>query len=146
MINPETLSKAKEKEIFKTFMEAFNTGTLPHDKFYDIPKYEKRMDSLRNGETVETSGGVRSSPPPPPAPSLTPRSQGYDAQKDMDSIRSSHKRTVVETESFLDRTHLEGLRKVQNERVEMERMLKLGLKPRDSMGVRMETREEAGLN
>lgn len=72
--------------------------------------------------------------------------QGYDAQKDLESIRSSHKRAVVETESFLDRTHLEGLRKVQNERVEMERMLRLGIKPRDSMGVRMETREEAGLN
>lgn len=66
MINPETLSKAKEKEVFKTFMEAFNTGTLPHDKFYDIPKYEKRMDSLRNGETIETTGGVRFSLPLPP--------------------------------------------------------------------------------
>lgn len=31
MVNPETLSKAKEKEIFKTFMEEYNTGSpLPH--------------------------------------------------------------------------------------------------------------------
>lgn len=26
MLNPETLSKAKSKEVFKTFMEEFNTG------------------------------------------------------------------------------------------------------------------------
>ncbi|KAH8924179.1 hypothetical protein BT69DRAFT_1280861 [Atractiella rhizophila] len=31
-INPETLPKAKEKELFRTFVEDFNTATLPHSK------------------------------------------------------------------------------------------------------------------
>ncbi|SCZ91285.1 BZ3500_MvSof-1268-A1-R1_Chr1-2g01308 [Microbotryum saponariae] len=38
MLNPETMSKAKEKEIFKEFMEDFNTGTLPHEKYYNMDK------------------------------------------------------------------------------------------------------------
>lgn len=55
MINPETISKKKEKEIFATFVEEYNTGTLPHDKYYDLTKYEARMTSVRMGETVSTS-------------------------------------------------------------------------------------------
>lgn len=94
-INPETLSKAKEKEIFMQFMEVrlgvslllsmlptnrrddnlqladpsfaalprhlllraqdYNTCTLPHDKYYDIGKWEKQMAAVRMGETVEKS-------------------------------------------------------------------------------------------
>ncbi|SGY37541.1 BQ5605_C003g01833 [Microbotryum silenes-dioicae] len=42
MLNPETMSKAKEKDIFKEFMEDFNTGTLPHEKYYNMDKYEAR--------------------------------------------------------------------------------------------------------
>lgn len=86
MINPETLSKAKEKEIFKVsviltsarrmvvdslhylqeYMEAFNTGTLPSDKYVDTEKYEARMNAIRGGETVVTS-------------------DRYDPNKDMES-------------------------------------------------------------
>lgn len=58
-------------------------------------------------------------------------------------MRASHKRAVVETDTFLDRTHLANLRKLQNERVEMEGMRQRGMQPRESMGVRMETREES---
>lgn len=57
------------------------------------------------------------------------------------AVRASHKRAVVETDTFLDRTHLANLRKLQNERVEMEGMRQRGMQPRESMGVRMETRE-----
>lgn len=32
-------------------------GTLPHEKYYNIEKYEVRMNSLRNGETVTVSEG-----------------------------------------------------------------------------------------
>lgn len=119
MLNPETLSKAKEKEIFKSFMEEYNTGTLPHDKFYDVSKYEARMNAVRMGETVSND-------------------DGYDPNKDLEDLRQSHKRAPVETETYLNRTKLEELRRVANERVEMERMKRLGMQPRESMGVRMD--------
>lgn len=61
------------------------------------------------------------------------------------AVRSSHKRVVVETETYLDKGRLESLRKVQNERVEMERMIKLGMKVPERMGVRLETKEESSM-
>jgi hypothetical protein len=77
LANPATTTKAKEKELFKAFMEVraaldpsllvpmltlslhqdFNTGTLPHEKYYDLGKYEKKMSAVRMGETVEAEGG-----------------------------------------------------------------------------------------
>lgn len=47
-------------------MEAFNTGTLPSDKYVDTEKYEARMNAIRGGETVVTS-------------------ERYDPNKDMES-------------------------------------------------------------
>jgi hypothetical protein len=79
MINPETLSGPKSKELFRTFVEDYNTGsqhlsriadlglrvadflppllaaTLPHDKYYALENYERRMESLRMGETLPES-------------------------------------------------------------------------------------------
>ena len=37
----ETMSRFEEKELFKTFMEDYNTATLPHDKYYSLETYEK---------------------------------------------------------------------------------------------------------
>lgn len=37
----EVLPKWEEKELFKTYMEDFNTGTLPHKKYYDNDSYER---------------------------------------------------------------------------------------------------------
>lgn len=54
MINPETLPKSKEKDLFKVYMEAFNTGTLTNDKYVDMAKYERKMEAIRSGETVAT--------------------------------------------------------------------------------------------
>lgn len=51
MINPETLPKSKEKDEFKVYMEAYNTGTLP-EKYVDIGKHEAKMAAIRSGETV----------------------------------------------------------------------------------------------
>jgi hypothetical protein len=51
-------------------MEAFNTGTLPSDKYVDTSKYEARMNAIRGGETVVTS-------------------ERYDPNKDMESTSSS---------------------------------------------------------
>jgi hypothetical protein len=52
MLNPETMTKAKEKEHFKEFMEDFNTGTI-NEKYADLAKWEKKQAAIRNGETLE---------------------------------------------------------------------------------------------
>lgn len=78
-------------------MEEYNTATLPHDKYYDLAKYEIRMSAIRMGESVEVS-------------------DAYDHNKDMEHMKNSHKRVVVEQDTYLDKGRLENLRKLQNER------------------------------
>jgi hypothetical protein len=41
-VDIEILPKFEEKELFRTFMEDFNTGTLPHKKYYNLDLYEQR--------------------------------------------------------------------------------------------------------
>jgi hypothetical protein len=69
-INPEIMNKEQTRKQFARFVEDFNTGalidplvgstilndgtiaTLPHEKFYNMQRYEARMSLLRNGEFV----------------------------------------------------------------------------------------------
>ncbi|QRW03506.1 hypothetical protein RhiLY_02505 [Ceratobasidium sp. AG-Ba] len=51
-INPETLSKDATKKQFAKFVEDYNTATLPHEKFYNMEAYERRMNLIRSGETL----------------------------------------------------------------------------------------------
>lgn len=76
-------------------------ATLPHEKYYHMEAYERRMSALRQGEFV-----------PPPDDS-------YDPQADMKAISGAHKKKVVEHESYLSKDQLQALRKVQHERIEV---------------------------
>ncbi len=117
-INPETVSKDQSKKEFVRFVEDFNTGqflfvgsvlpdahctpaTLPHEKYYNMGAYERRMSALRSGEFV------------PPSDDM------YDPQADMKAISGAHKKKLVERESYMSREQLMELRKVQNERIEV---------------------------
>ncbi|EIM80864.1 uncharacterized protein STEHIDRAFT_162627 [Stereum hirsutum FP-91666 SS1] len=120
MLNPETMTKDQTKKEFARFVEDFNTATLPHEKFYHMEAYEKRMNALRSGEYV------------PPA------EDGYDPTADMRDIQSKHKRTVVEHDSYLNKDQLQALRKVQQERIEAGKMKLLGMEVKQNMGVRMD--------
>ncbi|BGP44434.1 hypothetical protein JCM10450v2_000247 [Rhodotorula kratochvilovae] len=122
MINIETLSKAKEKEIFLQFMEDYNTCTLPHDKYYDIAKYEKQMAAVRMGETVE-------------------KSDSYDFRKDEEAARASHRRSGASSsaaDQLMDHTRLQELRRIQADRVQKEKMQRLGMDVSENLGVRLE--------
>ncbi|POY71197.1 hypothetical protein BMF94_5508 [Rhodotorula taiwanensis] len=120
MMNPETTTKAKEKELFKQFMEDFNTGTLPHEKYYDLKKYETRMTAIKMGETVETS-------------------DSYDFNRDLESAKAAHRRSSSAIDDqLLDRKRLEDLRRVQSERVQREKMTRLGFEVSENLGVRLE--------
>ncbi|KAG6827629.1 hypothetical protein H0H92_011032 [Tricholoma furcatifolium] len=119
-INPETISKDQSKKEFQRFVEDYNTATLPHEKYYNMEAYERRMSALRQGEFV---------PPPEDA---------YDPQADMKAIRNAHKKKVVEHDSYLSKEQLQELRRVQQERVEAGKMKLLGMEIRQNMGVRMD--------
>ncbi|KAI0251238.1 hypothetical protein BJV78DRAFT_1282732 [Lactifluus subvellereus] len=119
-MNPEKMSKDQNKKEFARFVEDYNTATLPHEKFYNMETYERRMNAMRAGEFV---------PPPDDA---------YDAAADMRAHQNNLKRPIVESESYLDKEQLQELRRVQRERVEAGKMKLLGMDVKANMGVRMD--------
>lgn len=119
-INPETISKDQNKKEFARFIEDYNTATLPHEKYYNMEAYEKRMSALRSGEFVP------------------PVDDGYDPDADMKALKSAHKRKVVDNDSYLSREQLMELRQVQNERIQAGKMKLLGMDIKQTMGVRMD--------
>ncbi|KAF8661483.1 hypothetical protein AX16_001320 [Volvariella volvacea WC 439] len=119
MINPETLSKDQQRKEFARFVEDYNTATLPHEKYYHMDAYLRRMTSLREGEFL-------------------PPTDTYDPSADLKAISSAHKRRPVERETYLSREQLEELRRVQNERVQVGKMKQLGMDVKQNMGVRMD--------
>jgi len=119
-INPEAISKDHEKKEFSKFVEDFNTATLPHEKYYHMEAYERRMSALRAGEY------------------LPPAEDSYDPAMDMKAHSSKHKKAPVEQESYLSKEQLQALRKVQHERIEAGKMKLLGMDVKTNMGVRMD--------
>ena len=99
--NPETISKDLQRKEFARFVEDYNTATLPHEKYYNMEAYERRMNALRSGEY------------------LPPTDDVYDFEADLKAIKSAHKRKVEEPETHLSREQLMELRKVQQERAEV---------------------------
>ena len=117
-INPETITKDQSKKEFAKYVEDFNTGayvreghrliphfynlaTLPHEKYYHMEAYERRMSALRSGEFV-----------PPP-------DDTYDPHADIKAINSAHRKKAVDHDSYLSKEQLMELRKVQHERIEV---------------------------
>jgi len=41
-IDCESMPRQEEKELFREYIEDYNTGTLPHRKYYDLEVYEKQ--------------------------------------------------------------------------------------------------------
>ncbi|KAI9620930.1 hypothetical protein KEM48_007956 [Puccinia striiformis f. sp. tritici PST-130] len=120
MLNPETVSQIKMKELFKVYMEDFNTATLPHEKFYALEKYEARMNAIRSGN-------------------VTAQSDTYDPRADEAALAAQHKRVAkTDGEVYIGRAQLEQLRRIERERVEASRMKRMGMEVKESMGVRYE--------
>eukprot|EP01023_Acetabularia_acetabulum_P026339 TRINITY_DN2505_c0_g1_i5.p1 TRINITY_DN2505_c0_g1~~TRINITY_DN2505_c0_g1_i5.p1 ORF type:complete len:442 (+),score=131.62 TRINITY_DN2505_c0_g1_i5:2317-3642(+) len=46
----ESMPKFEEKELFREYMEDYNTGTLPHKKYYDLELYERNLHDMRSKE------------------------------------------------------------------------------------------------
>ncbi len=58
-VDPEVLPKHEERELFKTYVEDYNTATLPHKKYYNIAAYEakQRAKAAKKGEVCGGGGG-----------------------------------------------------------------------------------------
>jgi len=119
-INPESISKDQEKREFSKFVEDFNTATLPHEKYYHMEAYDRRMAALRQGEY------------------LPPANDSYNPDMDLKAHSSKHKKMPVEQESYLSKEQLMELRKVQHERIEAGKMRILGMDIKTNYGVRMD--------
>eukprot|EP00889_Picochlorum_renovo_P003610 jgi/Picre1/30640/NNA_006001.t1 len=46
----ESMARSQEKELFRSFIEDFNTATLPHKKYYDLERYERHK--RRSGRDI----------------------------------------------------------------------------------------------
>ncbi|KAG8905003.1 hypothetical protein FRB99_000876 [Tulasnella sp. 403] len=119
--NPETLAKPALKKLFLTYMEDYNTATLPHEKYYALEAYEKRMQALRGGEFVPQGD------------------ETYDISRDLAAHKAGTTRKVdKEGESFLSRDQLLELQQVQRERIHVGKLKALGLEVKSNLGVRMD--------
>lgn len=56
-VNVEALPKWEEKELFAEFMEDYNTGTLPHKKYYDLMAYahQQAIKAAKKGRSAGVS-------------------------------------------------------------------------------------------
>ncbi|KAK6906734.1 hypothetical protein I203_100721 [Kwoniella mangroviensis CBS 8507] len=122
-INPETISKDRTKKEFAVFVEDYNTATLPHEKYYDMSKYEFKMNMIRSGQTLPDETG------------------GYDPLADMKAHSSSLRTSAPkEKETFLTKEKIAELRRVEAERTEIAKRRQMGLDVNKNLGVRMEDR------
>lgn len=76
--------------------------------------YSQKMDILRTGGTLASSV--------------------YDPNADMQAHSSSLRRPIIETETYLSKSQLEDLRRVQNERVEFGKRKTLGMDVSKTLG------------
>nr|XP_018259720.1 uncharacterized protein I303_07788 [Kwoniella dejecticola CBS 10117]OBR81878.1 hypothetical protein I303_07788 [Kwoniella dejecticola CBS 10117] len=120
-INPETISKERTKKEFAVFVEDYNTATLPHEKYYDMAKFELKMNMIRSGQTLPDESG------------------GYDPLADMKAHSSSLRSSAPkEQDSFLSKEKIAELRRVEAERTEIAKRRQMGLDVNKNLGVRME--------
>ncbi|CAO0800175.1 unnamed protein product [Mucor circinelloides] len=123
--NVETLNNIKRKEMFNDFMEDYNTATMPHEKFYNLQQWERRQEAIRMGEKP------------------TPTGDFFDFKNDEEKLRMQHRQAARAAASrqptlTLSEEQIKELTRVNRERIEADRMRKMGLKPKESMGVRYE--------
>ncbi|KAF9937110.1 hypothetical protein BGZ65_001788, partial [Modicella reniformis] len=113
-LNPETIPQSKMKEHFVGFMEDFNTVTMPHEKFYNLNKWEERQRAIRMGEPLpeEKQGSVNL---------MNDEEQLKMKHRDRRKTNLSNQPQILMTQS-----QLHELRKVAHERVEADRLRKMG--------------------
>lgn len=57
-IDIEAMPRSEEKEMFKDYMEEYNTATLPHKKYYDLDMYEKQQAAKAARKGISAKEGA----------------------------------------------------------------------------------------
>ncbi|KAI8812263.1 hypothetical protein BJ742DRAFT_673880 [Cladochytrium replicatum] len=121
-ISPEMLNTRQTKEYFSEYVEDYNTATLPHEKYYDIDKWDRQVQLLRESGRDDPSESF------------------IDIMHEHMKNRSKQMRASQSTPQLqMTKEQLLELKRVQEERVAAEKLRKLGVKVKDSMGVLYET-------
>lgn len=119
----ETLPNTKRKDMFNSFMEDYNTATMPHEKYYSMQKWEAKQQAIRMGEKpVEVNAE-------------------FNFKNDEENLRSQQRMAAKQRSTptlQMSTADLSELTRVSRERIEADRLRKLGLTPKNSMGVRYE--------
>ncbi|KAF9198836.1 hypothetical protein BGZ49_000230 [Haplosporangium sp. Z 27] len=113
-LSPETIPHNKMKDHFIGFMEDYNTVTMPHEKFYNLTQWEDRQRAIRMGEPLPESkqGAVNL---------LNDEEELRMKQRNRRKTNLSAGPQIMMTQS-----QLEEVRKVTRERVEADKLRKMG--------------------
>ncbi|KAI9031383.1 hypothetical protein DFJ74DRAFT_702391 [Hyaloraphidium curvatum] len=125
-IDPGVVPPRELREYFAEYAEDFNTCTLPHEKYYDLARWEKA-----SGLGQDAGWGGRASAPG--------EVNLFEDEEALRARRRNQKSSVPEAQ--MSREQLQELKRVYEERIIADRMAKQGLEVnRDKMGVRYEER------
>ncbi|KAJ3294082.1 hypothetical protein HK104_003934 [Borealophlyctis nickersoniae] len=121
-ISPEVLPNSAMKTYFAEYAEDFNTGTLPHQKYYDLDSWERDNRTRERAEAEPDDGSF------------------VDIMNDEEHLRRQSKamRSGRAMELGYSKEQLAELKKVSEERIAADRLRKMGYQPKESMGVRYE--------
>ncbi|KAI8141874.1 hypothetical protein BJV82DRAFT_670383 [Fennellomyces sp. T-0311] len=124
-VNIETIPQSRRKELFIDFMDDYNTATMPHEKYYNLARWEARQHAMRMGEKLPEDN------------------DSVNLLRDEEVLRQQHRQAAARAASSkpgltLSKEQLDELTKVNRERVQADRMRRLGLTPKEGMGVRYE--------
>ncbi|KAJ3116547.1 hypothetical protein HK100_001040 [Physocladia obscura] len=127
-ISPEDRNS---KQYFEEFVEDFNTATLPHEKYYNMDAWDRRM-LISNQYADGTGGGTGSGG----------GGLEFDFARDEQLLKQQQRNAKMSRlpEVSMSTDELRDLKRIQDERLEAEKLKKLGFKPKDSMGVRYDQR------
>ncbi|KAI9596545.1 hypothetical protein BDF19DRAFT_495221 [Syncephalis fuscata] len=130
-LSPEVLNQQQMKQHFKLYMEDYNTASMPHEKYYNMEKWEKSQYGSEDawGQKMKGSGGDSVS-----------AIGSLNLLRDEEQLRRQRAsggmaRSAAPT---MTKEQVEDLRRVQGERIAAEKLRKMGYQPKESMGVRYE--------
>ncbi|KAI8051534.1 hypothetical protein BDF22DRAFT_634296 [Syncephalis plumigaleata] len=132
-MSPEVMNQQQMKQHFKYYMEDYNTATLPHEKYYNMDKWEKNQYGMDGawGQKMKGSGGDSVS-----------AMGSLDLLRDEEQSRRQRASGVATVRTsaapIMTKEQVEDLRRVQSERVAAEKLRKMGYQPKESMGIRYE--------
>lgn len=111
--------KWEAMELFKEYMEDYNTATMPHEKYYDIEKYEMRAHQKQLLKASRQSSKDK---------------QQQDAIADEERVRLERQRAREQKEQadfrlvlqYMDKDKVEDMRKQEELRAQMRMHYKAG--------------------